>query len=668
MKYFSLNTVSAAYKANSLTTTNKFWGLLSIFTAIEGTVNASVNYTFNGAAVSSFLDRLFLLQEGRSSSYRKQTLCVMFSKTWVDYISDELTKRTPNIYSVLVWYFRHYPFTETPSEADLVKLFLKSVHISADDAKRLFSFQSIDISFSDNKYTERDLQSELGLNGNRITAENSIVAKMPGELTSGPFFQPLYSALDITKCLILSSFNLNQLYMEDTTGLEQDCRECVFGPIECGIGKPGMPAFLEGVILTTKAFEENLESLADSFRVTENRLYVDECCIGIDPDQADILMSTPKHEKDANKSIMWEFDGRIFCLYRELRTETFRSFIDAYNIAYSDVFEIVVGTNESGVVTYRLYRIKNGPIKTVQKIYFGAPGAGKSYAINQFVKKEKGIVFRTTFHPDCDYSTFVGTYKPKKVGNGIDYTFVPQAFTNAYVASWKNPTKHVFLIIEEINRGNCAQIFGDLFQLLDRKKGWSEYSITADTDLAEYLTKELAETKGDEVNGSAGIDDGKIKLRPNLSILATMNTSDQSLFPMDSAFKRRWDWEYVPIDETNQQSQFTIEINGKLYEWSKFLVAANEHIKDVSDSEDKQMGNFFIKDNIDTEEFVSKVMFYLWSEVCKDEYRGRSFFHYKDGNNDEFTFNQLFKNENGKSVIDADLLHGFMSFLGVSEI
>ena len=137
---------------------------------------------------------------------------------------------------------------------------------------------------------------------------------------------------------------------------------------------------------------------------------------------------------------------------------------------------------------------------------------------------------------------------------------------------------------------------------------------------------------------------------------------------MDSAFKRRWNWIYVPIDAENPESQFIITIGDKKYEWSKFLIAANEHIKDVSESEDKQMGNFFIKDDIKTKDFVSKVMFYLWSEVCKDEYRARSFFHYKDGNNDEFSFNQLFKNENGKTVIDTALLQGFMGFLGIPEL
>lgn len=667
MKYFSLNTVSSAYTSNSRTTSNKFWGLLGILSAVDSTVSPSISYDFKSDKVSHLLDSIFSLKENKGTASRGQNRSIMLSKEWTDYVVNALTPGTPNIFAVLVWFFRLKSFDDEITNSELVAKFLEATHISMDDAKRIFSFDAFDIQYSSTKYTEADLKRAIGLPGDNITAEKNTVVAAPGDFTRGPFLQPLYASQDIMKCLILSTFNLNQYYMDDISTGSNDIRECVFGPIEGGIGKPGMPAFLEGVIVTTKAYEANLESLSADFKVTENRIYVDDCCIGIDPDQADILMAQPKHEKDANKAITWEYDGRTYCLYRELRKEFFRSFVDAYNRAYSGVFEIEITTNESGALVYRLYRVTKRPLDTVQKIYFGAPGAGKSHAVDVFVKEHKGLVYRTTFHPDSDYATFVGTYKPKKSDTGIDYTFVPQAFTNAYVASWKNPTKPVFLVIEEINRGNCAQIFGDLFQLLDRKKGWSEYSISADTDLVEYLVKELSNTKDDEVDGSAGIEGGKIKLRPNLHILATMNTSDQSLFPMDSAFKRRWNWEYVPINETNEKSQFTITLDGKEYEWSKFLPVANEHIKDVSDSEDKQMGNFFIKGDIETEEFVSKVMFYMWSEVCKDEYRARSFFHWKDGNNDEFSFNQLFKSENGKTTIDTAILQGFMKYLGVPE-
>ena len=278
----------------------------------------------------------------------------------------------------------------------------------------------------------------------------------------------------------------------------------------------------------------------------------------------------------------------------------------------------------------------------------------------KFLKKYKfeEKTFRTTFHPDYDYAQFVGAYKPKKEGNAITYSFVPQVFATAYAAAWKQyfaagnastADNQVYLVIEEINRGNCAQIFGDIFQLLDRdSEGFSRYSIDADCDFAEWLKDN-------------GVGDGKLKLPPNLNILATMNTSDQSLFPMDSAFKRRFDWEYVPISfEGKDAANYQIDIDGSQYSWQNFVEAVNDKILDLTESEDKQLGEFFIKpDNgniISKERFLGKVMFYLWNEVCKDEHKNGSFFRAKiNDNKDFFTFQDLYKKK--------DLLKLFMDEL-----
>lgn len=303
----------------------------------------------------------------------------------------------------------------------------------------------------------------------------------------------------------------------------------------------------------------------------------------------------------------------------------------------------------------------NAPL---QKIWFGTPGSGKSYAVKKFIKDRNGEMFRTTFHPDSDYATFVGSYKPVKKDNGLTYEFVPQTFTEAYMAAWKEhgeeSGKEIFLVIEEINRGNCAQIFGDIFQLLDRgADGMSEYPIKADKDLCKYL-------ESDEALGSGhpGIAGGNLRLPANLHVYATMNTSDQSLFPMDSAFKRRWDWEYVSIDLKCPESQFKITIGDTVYSWPSFLEKVNERIHTLSDSEDKQMGNFFIKNDVGVEEFKSKVMFYLWSEVCKEYEKSGSFFKNKRSGDAEFTFNSLFPTND----VTNSILQGFMEYLGVDAV
>lgn len=234
----------------------------------------------------------------------------------------------------------------------------------------------------------------------------------------------------------------------------------------------------------------------------------------------------------------------------------------------------------------------------LQVIYYGAPGTGKSHMIDNYPKVTEENTIRTTFHPDSDYSTFVGAYKPtmenvpmsktftsSKDGTYAEYVqkteshpgtekkivykYVPQAFLKAYVAAWSDLENPHFLVIEEINRGNCAQIFGDLFQLLDRNNaGSSSYAIHADEDITQFLAEDkngfanLSEEQKEAIRsfvlvkdsgkteaiGNAILSGKKLLLPPNLYIWATMNTSDQSLFPIDSAFKRRWNWKYMPIE------------------------------------------------------------------------------------------------------------------------
>lgn len=295
----------------------------------------------------------------------------------------------------------------------------------------------------------------------------------------------------------------------------------------------------------------------------------------------------------------------------------------------------------------------------LQQIFYGAPGTGKSHSIkgNPKVKdaEQKDLVFRTTFHPDSDYSTFVGAYKPtvKPVADKykavvgkdeeITYSFIPQAFLQAYVAAWNNPEESVFLIIEEINRGNCAQIFGDLFQLLDRDEdGYSEYPILADRDLAKYLNGK-DEDGQDVLTNKEGIKNSKLKLPKNLYIWATMNTSDQSLFPIDSAFKRRWDWKYIPIEDAGKG--WKIVVNEHEYDWYKFLEAINHEVLTLTHSEDKQLGYFFVTAKngvIDAEMLVNKVYFYLWTDVFKDyDYESQKAFK-KPDSNDPIAFKDFF--------------------------
>ena len=343
----------------------------------------------------------------------------------------------------------------------------------------------------------------------------------------------------------------------------------------------------------------------------------------------------------------------------------------------------------------------NAPL---QQIFYGAPGTGKSHATNEVTSNYPDTV-RTTFHPDSDYSTFVGAYKPTMeevevktvpvvVAGGITleqnkgtykekkiaYKFVKQAFLKAYVKAWKKFAETCveggelapqFLVIEEINRGNCAQIFGDLFQLLDRKQNFSEYPVEADADICKALLEE--DTEDNPSFGASGLQltdeqktyinnvyDGKpvaekicsgevLVLPPNLYIWATMNTSDQSLFPIDSAFKRRWEWKYIKIkegkDKDGNKLDWKIVVkdkdvdvvkikNEESLSWWAFIQKINTIIASMTSSADKQLGYFFCKADkdgvINGETFVSKVIFYLWNDVFKDYgFEDASLFRYK---------------------------------------
>ncbi|MCE3297069.1 MAG: ATPase family protein [Crocinitomicaceae bacterium] len=304
-----------------------------------------------------------------------------------------------------------------------------------------------------------------------------------------------------------------------------------------------------------------------------------------------------------------------------------------------------------------------------QIIYYGSPGTGKSWEVNNETEKEKST--RVTFHPETDYHSFVGSYRPVMNGDNIRYDFIPQAFTKAYCNAWLNPEQPYFLIIEEINRGNCAQIFGDLFQSLDRDEtGYSKYEVEVSTELSEHI-KSVLLGKVDigfynEKTKSISEKFNSIKLPKNLYIYATMNTSDQSLFPMDSAFKRRWDWKFVPIDYRDADL-FKVLIGESIYSWRKFIENINPKIKELTGSEDKQLGNRFVnpKDgNITFDQFRSKVLFYLWSEVYKDEFGTQSsIFKYEieENNPIDFQFGELY-NDNATDIIEA-----FLKFNGVES-
>lgn len=280
------------------------------------------------------------------------------------------------------------------------------------------------------------------------------------------------------------------------------------------------------------------------------------------------------------------------------------------------------------------------------RIVFGAPGTGKSFRLKSdcedLMEKTSGTYERVTFHPDYSYSQFVGTYKPVmgEDGKSIRYDFVPGPFMRVYVDAIKSgrtgsPKAHL-LLIEEINRAKVAAVFGDVFQLLDRDgDGVSEYEIQASEDIRRYLAKELG-----------GLPDNynKIKLPNNMFIWATMNSADQGVFPMDTAFKRRWNFEYLGINESEKEiigvGKIVLPGEPDAVEWNAVRRAINDRMaSEYRINEDKLMGPFFLAKKviasdengmiIDAEKFMeafkSKVIMYLYEDAVKQ--RKHDFFN-----------------------------------------
>jgi len=250
----------------------------------------------------------------------------------------------------------------------------------------------------------------------------------------------------------------------------------------------------------------------------------------------------------------------------------------------------------------------NHSIVGKNKIIYGAPGTGKSHTVKESFEKA-GFYERVTFHPEYTFNDFIGSIKPQVKEGNISYEFEAGPFTTLLEKAINDKNgNHYYLIIEEINRANAPAVFGDLFQLLDREDdGTSTYEVT-NFDIANWVH---------------GNKEKKIKLPNNLSIIATMNSADQNVFVMDTAFKRRWDFKYLPIDFKNCKFQDT-KIEKLNCTWKQFVTTLNNYLLDLREdgieiSEDKLLGPWFIKENLlnNEEIFASKILYYLWDDVLK---------------------------------------------------
>lgn len=358
-------------------------------------------------------------------------------------------------------------------------------------------------------------------------------------------------------------------------------------------------------------------------------------------------------------------------------------------LAYSKYVTKQPSKNNSVNRSNKLITKKNIKVN-YQRIFFGAPGTGKSFKLNKETEEYFGSNYeRVTFHPNYMYGNFVGAFKPfpyflkdsdgsmltDEYGNkkeSITYKYVEGPLMRILVKALKNPETNYLLLIEEINRANTAAVFGDFFQLLDRNiKGESEYPISTSEEVRMYLDMEFSDIDDEEIrkyiDSKIGNDYERLILPSNLYIWATMNSADQGVMPMDTAFKRRWDFEYIGIDEVLEDKEIAKKFEDykfritkdRIAKWNDFRGEVNKRLSECRVPEDKLIGPYFISKSVlesgdinkITNTIKNKVLMYLYEDAGKP-YRNSIFLHEKSR-----TYSELCKNfdENGSGVFKISM-------------
>ena len=620
MYYFTPEIIVQANK-NLESLDPKVGGLMCILRCLREDIEENVSYLIDGERLRTQLSFVFDKEpkdsfEGAKPSY------IIFAKNWASTFFVDFIKNKVDLLSCAIFFLRRQGFEKEYTKDEIIEIFIKRFNLTPYKDQWFYDSNKIKLVY--NQCEVEDNQTEFYVKMGYNTTFKSIlfrnvIQKSASDLKAAGQIQTLYSGSGIHTCLLLSDEPLDQYYVmvnsqkgiNDTEiereSNEEDFREWFSNQVK----ENGTPYSENTQTQYISALKAVASSFAGAIAPFESIFMVDDTptfdrvalAIKSDPGFDDFNSSRGNGSLSAGLELYGKF----------LSERTLNVDVEYYTGYHSNYAR--------------------------NRILFGAPGTGKSFTIKAEATKlleNGGQSERVTFHPDYSYANFVGTYKPVPSidcdgKDAITYSYVPGPFMRIYVKALKNsrelnPLPHL-LIIEEINRANVAAVFGDVFQLLDRDdEEVSEYPIQASEDIKKYLATEL---------GGDPEDYAEIRIPDNMFIWATMNSADQGVFPMDTAFKRRWDFTYLGIDDSEAGIVGKTVILGKgeyrrVVEWNALRKAINEELLTYKVNEDKLMGPYFIaKKNlpegnvIDPVEFTrifkNKVIMYLFDDAAKQK-------------------------------------------------
>lgn len=619
MYFFTSDTIVKANK-HIKSLDPKIGGLLCVLHCLTENIEENISYEINGVELRKQLSIVFD-KEPKKSFENVKCSYIIFAKDWTSTFFDKFIKNRVDLLSCAVFFLRRIGFEKECTKEEIIDIFIQRFNLTNLKDHWFCDVSNFELDYNQNAVEDNQTEfyAKMGYSSDfKSLLFSDVIKKSAADLKAAGQIQTLYSGSGVHECFLLSNEPLEKYYIMKKNIHKKIDADSIMALR--GIAKGNLT--IEDLICVLKDMYNNPESTGKSMTphlfgfkygaVIENNNYSTE---------------TIAVEAGLTKSYGTEIRKGVN-IYKAIKN-------NEYDLSFSDNHPAVV-------FDYSITKMKS-----VNKIFYGVPGCGKSHYIEHDIlgkdkvtktytgNYKKDNIIRTTFYQDYSNTDFVGQILPKIVKGAdgekdtVEYIFNPGPFTIALIRAISCPNEKVALIVEEINRGNAPAIFGDIFQLLDRDDdSISEYGIT-NVGVLDYLNSYEFEVDGEKKRYTFG----EIKIPGNMDIFATMNTSDQNVYTLDTAFTRRWSKERMPNDFNGNEIKDMLVPGMYKYTWEEFVGSVNKQIQDKLDdlqvNEDKQVGAFFVKkadllpkdassdDKEKAKSFAYKVLEYLWDDVSK---------------------------------------------------